>query len=148
MKPGSDAWVVALELAGHPRWSWRAGVRAGLVPGGLGGGVIREPLWWRLVLWQNTLGGAPEVGARGAVAVWTDWLTRTGAHSPPIVDLYDPATVGVLLGLLPLGWSVGSPGPDGRGDYAIVLDGRVDAQRGTHLGVAVARALLALWGDT
>ena len=135
MKPGSDAWVVALELAGHPRWSWRAGVRAGLVRGGLGDGVIREPLWWRLVLWQHTLGGAPEVGARGAVAVWADWLTRTSAHSPPIVDLYDPATVGVVLDVLAelLGhWPGASAWRDGV----------------EPIGVEAARNVLALWGDT
>lgn len=133
MKPGTDAWVVALELAGHPRaarWVWRPGVRAGLVPGGGG-----EPLWWRLVLWQDALGGAPEAGARGAVAVWTAWVARTSPHAPPIVDLYDAATAGVVLDVFAelLGhWPGAADWPPGPGVEPI--------------GVEAARRVLALWG--
>jgi hypothetical protein len=72
-----------------------------------------------------------------------------GRWSP---DLTDPATVGVLLGLLPHPWTVHSPSGEapGNGHQEWRLTVWVGGYRrvlhsGTTLGEAVASALLALW---
>lgn len=63
---------LARELAAHPRWEWRAGMRI----------VSRFD---GALLWRR---------AEGDLAIHPDWGTE------PVPDLDDPATAGVLLAML------------------------------------------------
>ena len=117
---------VARYLCAHSRWQWRSGMLA------RGGG-------W---------------GLTGPWASWrSDQPERLGSGGPPYVDnaypdLDDPATAGVLLGMLGEALEVVSVGREdgiwfaGDGHYTH----RKVHECGPTLGVAVARALLAVWG--
>lgn len=119
--------ALARELAAHPRWAWRAGMRAS----GMGYG-------------SRTLSG-------------THWIRTTERLAAPgmphldhaVPDLTDDATAGVLLGMLTeaAGWNSESPYRAG-GAWSIFVDGSDgrEGYRGSTLAVAAARALLAVWG--
>lgn len=109
---------LARELAAHPRWEWRAGMRI----------VSRFD---GALLWRR---------AEGDLAIHPDWGTE------PVPDLDDPATAGVLLAMLPPGrWTWETMG--GRHAVWNTDDIRPDrVSRGPTLASAAARALLAAWG--
>lgn len=107
---------LARELAAHPRWEWRAGMRI----------VSRFD---GALLWRR---------AEGDLAIHPDWGTE------PVPDLHDPtgATAGVLLAML----REATPDVVVSVVYAGGWLCDPGEHEGPTLGVAVARALLAAWG--
>ncbi len=119
MNPAHRAQARA--LAAHPMWVWRAGVLAR----GSGGRGWGSP--WLPDRAERVSGGGPP---------YLD-------HAHP--DLDDAATAGVLLGMLPRGMMVLDHGAE---DGWEIREGTRTLADGSTLGVAVARALLAVWEGT
>jgi hypothetical protein len=139
---------LARELARHPRFTWAPGMRSlegdrvisGPRPPSVAPhGADREERGCG-IRWS-----VDQHGCDGYLPcpVCEPELFREEATLP---DLDDHATAGALLGMLPVGWALESPGCDGQGAYALVPDGWHETQRGSCLGEAAAKALLALWG--
>ena len=122
------------QLVADPRWRWEPG----MLITDYGPGIR--------YCWQDEmyLHGADEGGSGGWMRI-PKARVGTAAYLP---GLSDPATAGILLSWLPLGWAMDSPSCDGRGAYAIVVDGEVETRRGPTLGEAAALALLALPPET
>lgn len=115
---------VAQNLCAHPRWQWRAGM---LARGGGWGCFSRTP-------WASWRSDQPE---------------RLGSGGPPYVDnaypdLDDAATAGVLLGILAEACRV-HPTVTPRVDGGLSVGAMGSDHLGPTLGVAAARALLAVW---
>jgi hypothetical protein len=103
-------------------------------------------------MFEGQLSGCPSEGARGGIAVWTDFLEKTKQHTTPIIDLEDSGTIGVLLEMLTKAYA---------GDFTIGhFPKEVEARWcitatsahndltfffGPTLGSALAQALLAEW---
>lgn len=126
----ADLDDLARRLAAHPRWEWRAGMvcNAHRLVDRDGLGIIVD-------------GGVPYL------PVAPRWVTIEG-HSPPDArpDLTDPATAGVLLAMLAeaVTSSTSMLVRDSRGWHA---DDGSQWHGGDCIGEAVARALLAVWGE-
>lgn len=136
---------LALALAAHPRWEWRAGMRP-IVPG-------RPRSAWRLYLISD--GGAKWLAATGDgeaggfVSSWAAYEEASRAYSAYAIDLDDAASAGLLLVMLvaELGrWPMALCALLDDDIEATVLDGGALRGELPTLGVALARALLAAWG--
>ncbi len=141
-----NAQQVAEALAAHPRWEWREGI----------GAVVKPGLRWagEKVRIQNVYGASR--ATRGCtVTIWPvpipheSW--ERGEVSPRmlLVNFADPATAGVLLGMLPerqLRVEHWAPDPALGQPARWVVRCHACSGIGDTLGGACARALLELWG--
>ena len=127
---------VARKLAAHPRWEWRPRMAVRYVrdDGTLDDvvGTVEAVGVLVRVFW-------PDVGGRE--------YTLHVARERLVFDLDDPATAGVVLGMLPPGrWTWEAYG--GRHAVWNTDDVRPDrVSRGSTIGEAAGRALLAVWGQ-
>ncbi len=128
---------LARALVASPRWEWRAGMLALVArPDG-----SRVPV--RVLAWE----GAAVAGV-GARPMPSGRWEQAPVYCDDIPDLDDPATAGVVLGMLAdeMGrWPIALLALVDEDVEALVLRGGALGEDLPTLGVAVARALLSTW---